>query len=258
MEDLETQQYLLDLQGYLVVENVLTADEVATLNELFDRQKLPPPGKTQRFGSAPDGPGFLQWGKPFCDLLDHPQIMSILRFRLGDCFRLDRLYGMYMKAGMGRGRLHADYGAMSPISGSVPGTYFNFPKHEITDGFMVVAWSLTDAGPDHGGFCCIPGSHKSNYRLPQKIFDAPEEIAPYNHSTRTRWLRHFIHRSSNARNIGLVQQARTPLSPLQILRRAHSLASQSRTTADQHRTDTAPADTLQRASRTPSPLSIAL
>ncbi len=175
MEDLETQQYLLDLQGYLVVENVLNADEVATLNELFDKQKLPPPGKTQRFGSAPDGPGFLQWGKPFCDLLDHPQIMPILRFQLGDCFRLDRLYGMYMKAGMGRGRLHADYGAMSPISGSVPGKYFNFPKHEITDGFMVVAWSLTDAGPDHGGFCCIPGSHKSNYRLPKKIFDAPEK-----------------------------------------------------------------------------------
>ena len=175
MEDLEIQQYLLDLQGYLVVENVLNPDEVAALNELFDRQKLPPPGKTQRFGSAPDGPGFLQWGKPFCNLLDHPQIMPILRVRLGDCFRLDRLYGMYMKAGMGRGRLHADYGAMSPISGSEPGKYFNFPEHEITDGFMVVAWSLTDAGPDHGGFCCIPGSHKSNYRLPQKIFDAPEK-----------------------------------------------------------------------------------
>ncbi|MDE2832687.1 MAG: mitomycin antibiotics/polyketide fumonisin biosynthesis protein, partial [Gemmatimonadota bacterium] len=88
MEDLETQQYLLDLQGYLVVKNVLNADEVATLNALFDQQKLPSPGKTQRFGSAPDGPGFLQWGKPFCDLLDHPQIMPILRFRLGDCFRL--------------------------------------------------------------------------------------------------------------------------------------------------------------------------
>ena len=175
MEDLETQQYLFDLQGYLVVENALSADEVATLNALFDQQHLPSPGKVQRFGSAPDGPGFLQWGKPFCNLLDHPKVMPILRFRLGDCFRLDRIYGMYMKAGMKRGRLHADYGAMSPIANSVRGEYYHFPKHEITDGFVVVAWSLTDAGPDHGGFCCIPGSHKSHYRLPKKIFDAPDE-----------------------------------------------------------------------------------
>ena len=26
-----------------------------------------------------------------------------------------------------------------------------------------------DTGPDHGGFCCIPGSHKSNYKLPDAI-----------------------------------------------------------------------------------------
>ncbi len=107
----------------LVVEGVLGSEEVATLNELLDRQKLPPPGKVQRFGSAPEGPGFLQWGKPFCDLLDHPRIMPILRFRLGDCFRLDRLYGMYMREGMPRGLLHADYGATSPNSGSLPGEY---------------------------------------------------------------------------------------------------------------------------------------
>ncbi len=177
MNDLEMQQYMFDLQGYLVVENALSEEEVATINELFDQQKLPPPSERQRFGSAPKGPGFLQWGKPFCDLLDHPQIMPILRFRLGDCFRLDRLYGMYMKDGMKRGRLHADYGAMSPTSGSVPGEYFHPRVQELTQGFMVVAWSLSDAGPDHGGFCCIPGSHKSNYRLPEKIRDAPEKAS---------------------------------------------------------------------------------
>lgn len=175
MCDLEMQQYLFDLQGYLVVEDVLSPEEVATLNALFDQQGLPPPGKVQRFGSAPKGPGFLQWGKPFCELLDHPRIMPILRYRLGDCFRLDRLYGMYMRDGMPRGRLHADYGAMSPTSGSVPGEYFH-PRHtELIQGFTVVTWNLADTGPDTGGFCCIPGSHKSNFKVPQKIYDAPEK-----------------------------------------------------------------------------------
>jgi len=174
MSDLQTQQYLFDVQGYLVVENVLDSDEVAELNERIDEQNLPTPGKVQRFGSAPDGSGFLQWGKSFCSLLDHPKTMDILRFRLGDCFRLDRIYGMYMSNGMRRGGLHADYGATSPTSKAKPGEYFPFRDNEIHNGFVVVTWNLADTGPEHGGFCCIPGSHKSNYKLPQEIAAAPE------------------------------------------------------------------------------------
>ena len=80
MSDLQLQQYLFDVQGYLVIENVLSLDELAALNQHIDEQQLPTPGKVQRFGSAPGGSGFLQWGKPFCELLDHPKIMPILQF----------------------------------------------------------------------------------------------------------------------------------------------------------------------------------
>jgi hypothetical protein len=175
MSDLQLQQYIFDVQGYLVIENVLSPEEVATLNQLIDQQALPTPGKIQRFGSAPDGSGFLEWGKPFCDLLDHPQIMPVLRFRLGDCFRLDRLYGMYMREGMPAGGLHADYGATSPTAGVQPGEYYSFRDNQITNGFVVVTWNLSDAGPDFGGFCCIPGSHKSNFKLPKQISDARDK-----------------------------------------------------------------------------------
>ena len=175
MGDLEMQQYLFDLQGYLVIEDALSPDEVAALNHLMDEQALPAPGKVQRFGSAPEGSGFLAWGKPFCDLLDHPKIMPILRFCLGDSFRLDRLYGMYMRQGMPRGRLHADYGATAPNAGARPGEYFPFRDNQIYNGFIVVTWNLSDAGPGLGGFCCIPGSHKSHYKLPKQIDEAPEK-----------------------------------------------------------------------------------
>ena len=175
MSDLEMQQYLFDVQGYLVIEEVLSREEIAALNERIDQQELPTPGQVQRFGSAPEGPGFLQWGKPFCDLLDHQKIMPILRFRLGDCFRLDRLYGMYMRQGMPAGPLHADYGATAPTAGALPGKYYPFRDNQIPNGFVVVAWNLSDAGPDYGGFCCIAGSHKSNFKLPQQIYDAPDK-----------------------------------------------------------------------------------
>lgn len=175
MSDLNVLQYLFDVQGYLVIENALSPDEVQTLNSLLDRQELPAQGQTQRFGSAPDGSGFLAWGQPFVDLLDHDGIMPILRFRLGDCFRLDRIYGMYMQQGMPRGRLHADYGATSPTTGASPGEYVPFRDDQIYNGFVVVTWCLTDTGPGKGGFCCIPGSHKSNYILPAQIDEAPED-----------------------------------------------------------------------------------
>ena len=173
--DIEMMQYLFDLQGYLVIENALSEVEVATLNGILDEQELPEPGKKNRFGSAPEGAGFLDWGNPFCDLLDHPSIMPALRLRLGNGFRLDRLYGMCMDAGMKRGRLHADYGASSVNSVTPPGVRYHPPEWELVQGFVVVAWSLADAGPGFGGFCCIPGSHKANYRLPKSAWEMGED-----------------------------------------------------------------------------------
>ena len=101
--------------------------------------------------------------------------MPVLRFRLGDCFRLDRIYGLCLRHGMSRGALHCDYGPTSPTSGAQPGQYHPLRDNQILNGFVVATWNLTDAGPDYGGFCCIPGSHKSNFILPQPIADNPEQ-----------------------------------------------------------------------------------
>ena len=46
MNDLETLQYLFDVQGYLVLENVLDAEEVAALNHLLDAHLPPAKGKS--------------------------------------------------------------------------------------------------------------------------------------------------------------------------------------------------------------------
>ena len=175
MDNLEMLQYLFDLQGYIVIEDVLTPAEVAALNSRIDAQELPPPGKIRRFGGAaggaPEGSGFLEWGQPFCELLDHPRILPMLQFMLGDSIRLDRIYGMYMEAGMSAGALH---GSNTPYS---PGEFYHVRDGRIHNGFTVVTWNLADTGPDAGGFCCIPGSHKSNFKLPQEVFEAPEKAS---------------------------------------------------------------------------------
>ena len=116
--DRELQQYLFDLQGYLVIHNVLGASELAELNRLIDGQRLPSPRESIRFGSAAGvhGPdhGFLNWGEPFCRLLDHQAIMPVLRFRLGDCFPAGPSYGIRMHKGQTMGAMHRGLRRLGP------------------------------------------------------------------------------------------------------------------------------------------------
>src|SRR5260370_31330291 len=82
-----------------------------------------------------------------------------------------------MARGQTMGAMHADYGASALNSFTRPGERFHFAPNGIYEGFTVVAWSLTDAGPAYGGFWCIPGSHKSHFKLPRQIHEAPEKAS---------------------------------------------------------------------------------
>lgn len=163
-------RYLFDLRGYLVLEEVLTEKEVRDLNRSIDDQGLPPPQvdtMSARFG------GFLEWGSLFCNLLDHPRVMPYLKTILGDGFRLDHYYGIYMRAGTEQLRLH---GGGTPYD---PPEYYHYNNGEMFNGLTVVSWNLTDTGPGLGGFCAIPGSHKANFPCPDGIraaHDAHEAV----------------------------------------------------------------------------------
>lgn len=163
----EVEQYLFDLQGYLIVEDVLEAEAVAELNRLIDAQALGADVEQAR-GRLHSG-GFLTWGQPFVDLLDHERVMPLLKVILGDGFRLDHYYAIYLEAGAERLGLH---GGNTPYD---PPEYYHFRNGHMYNGLTVVAWNLADTGPTQGGFCCIPGSHKVNYPCPQEIREAHVE-----------------------------------------------------------------------------------
>jgi hypothetical protein len=65
-----------------------------------------------------------------------------------------------MKRGAGELRLH---GGGTPYD---PAQYYHFRNERIYCGLTVFTWCLTDGGGPRGGFCCIPGSHKSNLPCP--------------------------------------------------------------------------------------------
>ena len=101
----DDEKYFFDLTGYLVVENALTAEEVAECNAAIDhfqeRIKARALERPLSAGSsALEGrsgrlelTGMLAWEKPWCEpfrrLLVHPQIVGRLNEMSGKGFRLD-------------------------------------------------------------------------------------------------------------------------------------------------------------------------
>jgi ectoine hydroxylase-related dioxygenase (phytanoyl-CoA dioxygenase family) len=160
----ELERYLFDLQGFLVVEDALTTDAIAALNELLDKQIAlrDEPGKPFfRFDSL------LPWGKPFRSVIDNPRITPYLVALLGSQFRLDHDYVHVIRQGKGPigSSLH---GGGTPYD---PCQYYIYKNGQMYNGLTAVAYNLTDVNLGEGGFGCIPGSHKSNLPFPDEWRD---------------------------------------------------------------------------------------
>jgi ectoine hydroxylase-related dioxygenase (phytanoyl-CoA dioxygenase family) len=176
----EYEKYLFDLNGYLVLEDVLTPQEVAACNEAMDRHaerirseeeaKSGMSGATAFKGDRGLGyfTGMLTWDMPWCqpfrDMLAHPRVMSCLSEMLGEAFRLDHIYGITMRKDTGGLSLHGGGHLRHNLV-----DYYGFLNDRMCCGVTVVSWALTDSGPGDGGFACIPGSHKANYPLPRDM-----------------------------------------------------------------------------------------
>jgi ectoine hydroxylase-related dioxygenase (phytanoyl-CoA dioxygenase family) len=177
----DTQKYLVDLQGFLVVEGVLSKAEVAAANEAIERHA---DGIVERVGEASlssdsktmqgetgrgDLGGLLSWEKPWCDpfraMLAHPQITPYLNQLLGKGWRLDHNAGLIsMRKGAEGHLLHGSSGPAFDRH-----QYYIFKDGQMHNGLTVVAWQLADVNPGDGGLALIPGSHKGNYACPQPV-----------------------------------------------------------------------------------------
>ena len=66
---IDEEKFLVDLEGYLVIKDVLTPDEIDELNSIIDQ------------GDRSGQP--TRWGAPFKKLIDHPKILPYLIELLG-------------------------------------------------------------------------------------------------------------------------------------------------------------------------------
>jgi hypothetical protein len=176
---LQEHRYQFELQGFCVIEDVLSHEQLAAINNRIEYQRLPAVRDriAGRFGSNPgvgsEAAGLLGWGPEFVRLLDHPRLLPYLKFTMDETVvgshppiaveaarghedgygdvrtqfltgvRLDRVYGIEMTQSIGIGGsfgVHQDH----------EGTY-QFRQGAMRNSLVVATWNLTDSGGDLGG-----------------------------------------------------------------------------------------------------------
>jgi ectoine hydroxylase-related dioxygenase (phytanoyl-CoA dioxygenase family) len=181
MDMTEDDKYLFDLNGYWVIKNVLSASEVRQCNQAIDhhaegiherRGELSLAGGADALrGSTGRGDlgGMLGWEKPWCEpfrsMLAHRRIVPYLHAILGKGFRMDHAPGLINMRQGAEG--HVLHGSSGP--GFDPNQYYIVRDGRMHCGLTVVAWQLADVGPEDGGFCVVPGSHKGNFSCPPSL-----------------------------------------------------------------------------------------
>lgn len=145
--------YELDLNGFIVIKNFLSQNQVQYMNSVLDQAQ-----KDQHILYFP----FLELDPAFLDLLSHPRSMSICKELLGQQFRLDHAYGIqrgpFELSAQGE-NLHA--GPMAN-QGSYQYSFYNgYPRPT----FLVFAYCLEPQKEGDGGLVIVPGSHKQSMPL---------------------------------------------------------------------------------------------
>lgn len=172
-----TERYLFDVNGYIVVENLIGDDLLARLNEAIDHcgERI----VTENYQLSDGATAFagesrrrefqdaLSWPRPYCEpfreLLSLPAALPYVLELVGDGFRLDSMRGTIMSVGTEGFTLHGGGGESNSLC-----------WYEVIDGRMRntllnISYVLSDVRPGDGGFVCIPGSHKASYPCPPAL-----------------------------------------------------------------------------------------
>mmetsp|Transcript_25592 Transcript_25592/g.54647 ORF Transcript_25592/g.54647 Transcript_25592/m.54647 type:complete len:424 (-) Transcript_25592:892-2163(-) len=185
----EDERYLFDLNGYLIVRGVLTPEEVAEANDAIDNHSHEMVERsdsnlrnavegTRFFGKGPgrmDLGRCLEWGETesrvFKSILAHPRLVPVFHGILGKGYRMDHL-PMVLAQNMGSEGFQLHGGTVDCTSGEYnPHLAYHCHHGTIRSALLGCNVILRDHNPGDGGFCIVPGSHKSNFKMPRGMID---------------------------------------------------------------------------------------
>lgn len=163
----EEQKYIFDLQGYIVLENVVPKSVVAACNRALDRfegmppEAYPPPLTlgTEKTEQEIYISNILEGDPAFRDLIDIPEVLDVVEFVSGGSYRLNHTYTIYRWGG-GYTGLHMHGTPM------IPKCQYHCRNGEIMSTLTKAVFPMLDCGPEDGCFAVVPGAHKSNFAFP--------------------------------------------------------------------------------------------
>ncbi len=161
------QRYYLDVFGYVVIENTLSADEVGRLHEGMQRLKRDLLAADEgeyvrgcRLGANhPHHRHFahiLEADEAIYDYLTHPRLVGLVEELVGGTVRLEESEAV-INTRAAETKWDGRYGFHTGTRPDI-GTYTENGLYHCT--FVKTLTNLTELGPDDGGTVCIAGSHK--------------------------------------------------------------------------------------------------
>jgi hypothetical protein len=174
-------EYLFDLNGFLVLKGAIAPDHVEALNGILDRivQLNPPLSRGEWYGGVhAHGYGgkeginlqqIYEGGEPFERLIDNPNWIELVEHFIGAKGTFDMHHGpLFIDENFANIRGPGE--AIGLHSGGHNGTVrtsFRFRNGGFHCGQINILMALNDIGPGDGATMVIPGSHKANLPHPQ-------------------------------------------------------------------------------------------
>jgi ectoine hydroxylase-related dioxygenase (phytanoyl-CoA dioxygenase family) len=161
------QQYIFDLQGYIVLKGVVSEAVVKACNEALDRfealeeSELPPPlcFGNQRSEQNLYISNILEGDEVFRPLIDIPEVLDVVAEVTGGPYRLNHTYTIYRWGG-GYTGLHM-HG--TPI---ISKCQYHCRNGQMVSTLTKAVFPMLDCAEEDGCFAAIPGAHKSNFSKP--------------------------------------------------------------------------------------------
>ena len=170
------ERYLFDLNGFIIVRNVFTVDEIAQANAAIDArsERIVERKGDLRLGGNKGDPlagdgvtgradlgGMLEWPAPDRDLfrsvLTHPKLVPYYHALVGEAYRMDHLPLLIQQAPGADGFVFHG-GKMNDDGTWCDELAYHWNQGRMYNRLLAASVALTRTEPGDGGFCVVRGS----------------------------------------------------------------------------------------------------
>jgi len=170
-------EYLFDLNGYLIIKNALSNKELKEINNILDKLKNL---KNKEWSGYVHGHNYggkeglnlqqiYEAGKPFEKLIDHPSWINYMLHFVGGKGTFDHTHGpLFIDENFANIRGPGE--AIGIHSGNHEGlqrNHYRYQNGKFHSAQVNILLAINDIGKGDGGTVVIPASHKSNIEHPE-------------------------------------------------------------------------------------------